>query len=53
MRAPPNHTVHHPCVSIRVDARLDAATRTKVDDLARHFRRPRAAVLRYIAAASR
>jgi predicted DNA-binding protein len=31
-----------------MDARLDAATRANVDELARHFRRPRAAVLRHI-----
>jgi predicted DNA-binding protein len=34
--------------SIRMDARLDAATRQKVDDLARHFHTPRAAVLTQI-----
>ena len=31
-----------------MDARLDATTRQKVDDLARHFHQPRAAVLRHI-----
>jgi predicted DNA-binding protein len=31
--------------SIRMDARLDAATRQKVDDLAKYFHEPRAAVL--------
>jgi hypothetical protein len=31
--------------SIRMDARLDSATRGKVDDLAGHFHQPRAAVL--------
>ena len=31
-----------------MDARLDAATRQKVDDLARRFHQPRAAVLSYI-----
>jgi hypothetical protein len=31
-----------------MDARLDAATRQKVDDIARHFHRPRAAVLCHI-----
>jgi predicted transcriptional regulator len=31
-----------------MDARLDTDSRQKVDDLARHFRRPRAAVLRHI-----
>jgi hypothetical protein len=34
--------------SIRMDARLDATTRAKVDDLARHFHQPRAAVLCHI-----
>ena len=34
--------------SIRTDARLDAATRQKVDDLAHHFHKPRAAVLCHI-----
>jgi hypothetical protein len=34
-----------PRSSIRIDARLDATTREKVDDLAKHFYRPRAAVL--------
>jgi hypothetical protein len=34
--------------SVRTDARLDQTTRQKVDDLARHFHRPRAAVLCHI-----
>jgi predicted transcriptional regulator len=34
--------------SIRMDARLDQTTRQKVDELARHFHRPRAAVLCHI-----
>jgi hypothetical protein len=34
--------------SIRTDARLDTMTRAKVDDLAKRFRKPRAAVLSYI-----
>jgi predicted DNA-binding protein len=34
--------------SIRMDARLDQPTQRKADDLARHFHRPRAAVLRSI-----
>jgi predicted DNA-binding protein len=34
--------------SIRMDARLDETTRKKVDDLARHFHQPRAAVLCHI-----
>jgi hypothetical protein len=33
---------------IRLDARLDAVTRQKVDDLAKRFHRPRAAVLSQI-----
>jgi predicted transcriptional regulator len=33
---------------IRMDARLDETTRQKVDDLATHFHRPRAAVLCHI-----
>jgi hypothetical protein len=43
--APPSDV---PRASIRLDARLDATTRQKVDDLARHFHQPRAAVLSYI-----
>jgi predicted transcriptional regulator len=34
--------------SIRVDARLDATTRAKVDDLAQRFHQPRAAVVCHI-----
>jgi hypothetical protein len=45
---PPDHTLSAPRASIRMDARLDSATRTKVDDLAARFHRPRAAVLRHI-----
>jgi predicted transcriptional regulator len=41
----PDHKPGEPCARIRMDARLDAATRQKVDDLAQHFHRPRAAVL--------
>jgi predicted DNA-binding protein len=48
VQAPSDRTLHHPHASIRLDARLDAATRQKVDDLAGHFRRPRAAVLHHI-----
>jgi predicted transcriptional regulator len=48
MQAPPDRQLDRPPASIRMDARLDAETRQKVDDLARHFRQPRAAVLRYI-----
>lgn len=33
---------------IRMDARLDAMTRAKVDDLAKRLHQPRAAVLSYI-----
>jgi predicted transcriptional regulator len=40
-----NRHLHEPCVSIRMDARLDPTTRAKVDDLAQHFHQPRAAVL--------
>jgi hypothetical protein len=43
--APPSD---EPRATIRIDARLDAATRQKVDDLARHFHQPRAAVLCHI-----
>jgi hypothetical protein len=39
---------NEPLSSIHMDARLDAMTRAKVDDLARHFRQPRAAVLCHI-----
>jgi hypothetical protein len=34
--------------SIRIDARLDATTRAKVDELAKRFHKPRAAVVCYI-----
>jgi predicted transcriptional regulator len=37
-----------PRSSIRMDARLDATTRAKVDELAKQFHRPRAAVLCHI-----
>jgi predicted transcriptional regulator len=37
-----------PRSGIRTDARLDQTTRQKVDDLAHHFHRPRAAVLCHI-----
>jgi hypothetical protein len=43
--SPPDHKPSEPCASIRTDARLDAATRQKVDDLAIHFHQSRAAVL--------
>jgi hypothetical protein len=45
---PPDHGPHKPRSSIRMDARLDAATRQKVDDLATRFRQPHAAVLSHI-----
>jgi predicted DNA-binding protein len=41
----PNHKPNQPPSSIRTDARLDPATRQKVDNLSQHFGRPRAAVL--------
>jgi hypothetical protein len=44
----PNRRLQEPRASIRTDAPLDAATRQKVDDLARHFHQPRAAVLCHI-----
>jgi predicted transcriptional regulator len=43
-----DETRHHPPARRRMDARLDADTRQKVDDLAIHFGRTRAAVLRHI-----
>jgi predicted transcriptional regulator len=48
VRVPPDHTLHHPRASIRMDARLDADTRQKVDDLAGHVRQPRAAVVSHM-----
>jgi hypothetical protein len=48
VHAPPDRQLHDPHASIRLDARLDVATRQKVDDLARHFHHPRAAVLSHI-----
>lgn len=44
----PDHESHESRSSIRMDARLDARTRAKVDDLAKRFHQPRAAVLSYI-----
>lgn len=41
---------HGAPASLRMDARLDAATRAKVDELAARFRRPRAAVVCHIMA---
>ena len=48
MTTPPDHKAIQPRCSIRTDARLDAMTRAKVDDLATHFHQPRAAVRSYI-----
>jgi hypothetical protein len=42
---PPHRKPPELRASIRIDARLDATTREKVDDLAQHFHQPRAAVL--------
>jgi hypothetical protein len=46
--SPPDDLPRAPRSSIRTDARLDAMTRAKVDNLARHFHTPRAAVLSQI-----
>jgi hypothetical protein len=48
MTSRPNHRPSERPSSIRTDARLDATTRQKVDDLARHFHQPRATVLCHI-----
>lgn len=48
MTSPPDRQTREPRASIRIDARLDAMTRAKVDDLATHFHQPRAAVLSHI-----
>ena len=48
MHTPSAPPPDEPRASTRMDARLDAMTRQKVDDLARHFRQPRAAVLRQV-----
>jgi predicted DNA-binding protein len=48
MISPSARRPHDPGTSIRTDARLDATTRQKVDDLAKYFCRPRAAVLCHI-----
>jgi predicted DNA-binding protein len=45
---PPAQRPHDPGTSIRMDARLDQTTRQKVDDLAQHFRQPKAAILCHI-----
>jgi Nitroreductase family len=44
----PDHQSPEIRTSIRMDARLDAVTRVKVDDLAQRFHQPRAAVLCHI-----
>jgi hypothetical protein len=41
----PDHRPGQQRAAVRTDARLDAMTRAKVDNLARHFHTPRAAVL--------
>jgi hypothetical protein len=46
--SPSDHRPSEPRSSIRTDARLDAMTRAKVNNLARHFHTPRAAVLSHI-----
>jgi hypothetical protein len=46
--AAPDDPPHASRASVRMDARLDAVTRRKVDDLAARFRQPRAAVLCHI-----
>jgi predicted transcriptional regulator len=48
MTTPPDRQRNRPSSSIRMDARLDWATRAKVDNLAQHFHQPRAAVLCHI-----
>ena len=45
---PPDHNLPEPRSSIRMDARLDATTRAKVDDFAKRFHQPRAAVVCHI-----
>jgi predicted DNA-binding protein len=45
---PPDHKPNQLPSSIRMDARLDATTRARVDDLAKRFHQPRAAVLCHI-----
>jgi hypothetical protein len=42
---PAGHHPSEPRTSVRLDARLDAVTRAKVDEFAARFRRPRAAVV--------
>jgi hypothetical protein len=45
---PPDQTSELSSQRVRMDARLDTMTRTKVDDLAKRFHKPRAAVVCYI-----
>jgi hypothetical protein len=44
----PDHEPCTPCSSIHMNARLDSTTWAKVDDLAKRFHQPRAAVLCHI-----
>jgi hypothetical protein len=46
--SPRDDPPREPPPRIRLDARLDATMRQQVDDLARHFCQPRAAVLRQV-----
>jgi hypothetical protein len=48
MTSPLDQRPDKPGTSIRMNARLDAMTRTKVDELARRFHQRRAAVVCYI-----
>ena len=48
MTEPSDRKNREPRASIRMDARLDATTRAKVDDLAQYFHQPRAAVVCHI-----
>ena len=45
---PPDQQSHPPRASIRMDARLDAATRATLEDLIAHVHRSRTAVLRQV-----
>jgi hypothetical protein len=48
MTEPSDRKNREPRASIRMDARLDATTRAKVDELAQRFHQPRAAVVCHI-----
>jgi Ribbon-helix-helix protein, copG family len=48
MTEPFDRKNREPRTSIRIDARLDATTRAKVDELAQRFQQPRAAVVCHI-----